>query len=206
MDPQQAVLIVFGIVACFMGYSMFRTMLPLWGFVLGGWIAFILLPTILPAKAGDLVVQLIAAVVGGLIGAAIAIPLYFVIIFISGAVLGMIFGIMLGALIDLGGISTAAQLSAFTNMSFPPIPHTATQFVLMAIVGLIMGGISINFQKFMICASSAFMGAGAIVTGLVGPITQISSSDMGRGAFMLIGWMFLGMAGLFIQFRMMGEV
>jgi hypothetical protein len=37
--PQGIILIVFGIIICFAGYSLFRSMLPLWGFILGGLIA-----------------------------------------------------------------------------------------------------------------------------------------------------------------------
>ena len=31
---QSAVMIVLGVIACFAGYSLFRTMLPMWGIIL----------------------------------------------------------------------------------------------------------------------------------------------------------------------------
>jgi len=206
MTGQDAFLIVLGISACFAGYSMFRGMLPLWGFVLGGWIAYTMLPAIVGGWAENLLFQVIGIVAGALIGAIIAVPLYFVIVFFSGAALGMLVGIMLGALIDVGGISSIRQLSTFTAMSFPPVAQTATQFVLMAIGGVILGGMAINFQKFMICASSAFLGSAALVTGLGGPITTLSATEMGRSAIMVTVWLMLGLIGLFVQFRMLGEV
>jgi hypothetical protein len=203
---QDAFLIVLGVLACFTGYSMFRGMLPVWGFILGGWIAYTFLPTIVgAARAHELIVQITGIGIGALIGAVIAVPLYFVIIFLSGAALGMLMGVMLGALIDVGGLASIQQLTTFTAMTFPPTPQSATQFLLMGLGGLILGGTAIYFQKFMISASSAFLGAAAVITGLGEPIFAMSSTDMGRSAIMLTAWMLLGMIGLFVQFRMMGE-
>ncbi len=204
---QDAFLIVVGLLLCLMGYSMFKGMLPIWGFILGGWIAYTILPAVVGAgRASELIVQIIGIGVGALIGAIIAVPLYYVLIFLAGAAWGMILGIMLGALIDVGGLGTVHQLTVFTRMSFPPVPQTGTQFLFMIIIGVILGGLAVNFQKFMICASSAFIGSAALITGLLGPITALSASEMGRGALMVAAWVVLGLLGLFIQYRMMGEI
>jgi len=205
-NGQDIVLIVLGIISCFMGYSMFRNMLPLWGFLVGGWIGYTLMPGFLPAQSGQVLYQIGSFLVGGIIGALISMPLYFVIIFLSGGALGMLMGILTGALIEVGGLSSIRQLTTFTSMSFPPFPQTALQFILMVIFGLVLGGVAIGFQKFMICASSAFLGAAAIMTGLTGTVFLASNTDMGRSAVMLAGWLILGLLGLFLQFRMMGEV
>ena len=204
---QQTGMLVLGLLACFMGYSMFRSMLPLWGFLLGGWIAFTLMPSVVQdARAGQMIYQIGSFVAGGLVGMLISLPLYFVIIFLSGAALGMLMGILTGALIDVGGIASVRQLTTFTSMSFPPLPQTPLQFVLMMIFALVLGGVAVAFQKFMVCASSAFLGAAAIITGLSGPIAMLANNDASRGAFMMIGWMLLGLIGLFVQFRALGEV
>lgn len=206
ITPQEAVMIVLGVLACFAGYSMFRTMLPLWGFILVGWIAFIYLPVVFSVpRAQQGLYQAIAFISGGLIGAILAIPLYYAVIFLSGAALGGVFGILLGAIIEVGGISSMRQITALTNMAFPPIPETATQFLLMVAIGLILGFASIGFQKFMIIASSSFVGAAALVSGLAGAITNISLSDMNRAAFLLTGWILMGLLGMFVQFRVLGE-
>jgi hypothetical protein len=203
---QDAFLIALGILACFSGYSMFRSMLPLWGFILGGWFAYIMLPAVVgPGRADSLIVKIVGIGIGALIGAAISTPLYYVIVFLSGAALGMIFGVMFGTLIDVGGLSSMAQLNQFIALSFPPAPQSGMQFLMMVIGGLILGSAALNFQKFMICASSAFLGAAAIITGLGGSLGSLTSSDMNRSAFMLIGFLILGMIGLFVQFRAMGE-
>ncbi len=200
------IMIVLGILVCFTGYSMFRGMLPVWGFILGGWIAYTIMPTILgPDRAGQLLFQLIGIGVGAIIGAAIAVPLYFVIVFLSGAALGIIFGVMVGALIDVGRLSTLAEWKAFIAMTFPPIPQSGMQYLIAAIAGILLGMVALGFQKFMICASSAFLGAAAFITGLGGGITTISSSDIGKGAIMVTAWIILGLIGLIVQFRVMGE-
>lgn len=207
LSGQDIVMIVFGIAFCFMGYSMFREMMPLWGFLLGGWIAYTLLPAVVHGpQAHELLFQVIAFGVGGVIGAIISFPLYLGIVFLTGAALGMLMGILVGAFIDTGGFTSFRQITAFTAMSFPPLPQTGMQYFLMVVFGLVLGGIAIPFQKFMVCASSAFLGSAAMITGLGGPISLVSSSDMGRGAVMMVGWLILGLVGLFVQFRMLGEV
>jgi hypothetical protein len=205
MSGMSMIYVLFGILACFMGYSMFRDMLPLWGFLLGGYIAFILFPAIFKAQAHSLLYQGIAFGVGGIIGAAIATPLYFIIIFLSGAALGMVFGVMIGSLIDVGGLSSIKQMMSFLSMTFPPIPRTVAQFVSMAVLGVITGGTAINFQKFMIISSSSFLGAFAIATGLSGTLSQFSATAMGRGAVMLLSVLIIGLIGMFVQFRLSGE-
>jgi hypothetical protein len=206
ITAQAAVMVVFGVIACFAGYSLFRTMLPMWGFILGGWVAFTFLPVVIQGPNADTnLYKAIAFIGGGLVGAIIAIPLYFVIIFLSGAVLGGVVGILFGAVIDVGGIASMRQLTALSNMAFPPIPSTATQFVMMAIFGIILGLVAINFQKFMIIASSAFVGAAALISGLTGIIAGLTTTDMSQAVVMLVAWMVLGLLGMFIQFRLLGE-
>lgn len=206
VTAQDAFLVAIGVIACFMGYSLFRDMLPVWGFIIGGWITYTLLPAFFPFDVGsDLLYAIITFGIGGIIGAIIATPLYFVMIFLAGMALGMFMGIMLGALIDVGGISSARQLNQLTNMAFPPVPRTMMQYILMIVFGLVLGGVSVNFQKFMVSASSAFVGAAAIITGLGGSVTQIGI-DMSKGAIMIVAWIILGLIGMVVQFRSTGEV
>ncbi len=203
--PQGIILVIFGIMACFMGYSLFKSMLPLWGFLLGGWFLLSFGPSFIPIPpAQNLVYQIGLYVVGGLIGAVIAVPLYFVIIFFSGAALGALAGVLVGALIDMGGINSFSQLDNFTMLTFPPQPSTLLQFVLMVIFGLILGLLALNFQKFMITASSAFVGAAALVGGLSGVISS-GLQTSGIGALLIMAWMVLGFVGLFVQFQVMGD-
>lgn len=204
---QDGVLAAIGLIACFAGYSMFQGLLPAWGFILGGWITYTFLPVIVgPAQAENVAVLIVGVLIGGVIGAAVAAPAYYLIIFLSGAALGMIVGVLFGTLIDVGGISTIGQLTSFTDLAFPPTPQTAMQYLFGGIGALVLGGLSFSFQKFMICAASAFLGATAVITGLGGSFLAVSGSDMGHSATMITAWIILGFVGLYVQFRMMGEV
>ncbi len=207
ITPTAAVMIIFGVIALIGGYSMFRSMLPLWGFLLGGWVAFSFLPFIIRTpQASSAIFQAVAFVIGGLVGAAIAIPLYYVIVFISGAALGGLAGSMVGAIIDIGGFTSVRNIMTFTNMAFPPVIQSNTQIIFLVIFGIILGAAALNFQKFMIIASSSFLGSAALVSGLIGPITKIGSTDMNRAGMMLMAWLLLGIIGMIVQFRMSGDV
>lgn len=205
-SAQDVLYIVLGIVLCFMGYGLFRNMLPLWGFILGAWLSFLALPNILGADlAGQMAFKLGGAVVFGFIGAAIAGPLYFLIIFLSGAVLGMMIGSVLGYIVEIGGIFSIHQIFLLTQLPFPPMPQTSTQWLLLLIGGLIFGGLAINFQKFMICASSAFLGAAAVVTGFSGSMTGLAGNPTGQGALNVMIWLGLAVVGLIVQMHLAGK-
>lgn len=207
ITPQGIVMVLVGATACFMGYSMFRSMLPLWGFILGGWIVTILAPNFIQVPVSQaLFLTLGSFVVGGLIGALIASPLYYVIIFLSGAALGALFGIVGGSFLDIGGITSFRDMQALSNLSlsFPPQVTSMTQLVLIVILGGIMGLLALNFQQFMITSSSAFVGAAALVSGLSAVITD-SFPNMGANLMMVVAWLLLGLIGIFVQFRILGD-
>lgn len=206
MTIQDMLLFVVGIIACFAGYSMFKEMLPVWGFFLGGWITFTLMPGLLPEYGGQMAYRIAAFVVGGFISSLLASPLYLLAVFAAGGALGMLFGVMLGNVIEIGGFFTPYQISTLMRTSFPPYPHTGIQFLCMALGGLVMGGASISFQKFMIIASSAFVGAAAVISGLSGTLLAMTSHISGRGVLILIGWVMLGVIGLVVQFHLTSDL
>lgn len=201
--PENTVMIVFGLIALIGGYSLFRSMLPLWGFLLGGWLGYMLLPTIIQSPEASTGLYLVGAfIIGGILGALLSRPLYYGIVFFSGAVLGGLAGVMLGSIVDLGGFSSIGQIIAFTKMAFPPLPQSAMQYLLMAIFGVLLGGAAIAFQKFMIIASSSFLGAAALVSGLMDSIALVSSSDINQAASALLIWLVISLIGMFAQFQM----
>jgi hypothetical protein len=206
VTPEQIIMIVLGVISCFGGYSLFRATASLWGFILGGWIGYTMLPVFTPpAISGNLMYHIGAFIGGGVIGALIAVPLYFVIIFLSGAALGALFGIMGGALVDMGGITSLRHLPVYINLVFPPLPRTGLQMIMMAVFGLILGGAAISFQKFAVIASSAFLGAAALISGLTGSILLLNLARSSQAAILLMGWFILAMAGILAQYRMMDE-
>ena len=207
VTPQGIMMVLVGAMACFMGYSMFRSMLPLWGFILGGFIAMTIVPNFINVPASQSLFWVIGIfAVGGLIGALISTPLYYVIIFLSGAGLGALLGIISGAFIDMGGITSFRDIQNIQNMSitFPPQVTSMTQLVLIIIFGGILGFMALSFQQFMITASSAFLGAAALVGGLSVVITN-SMPDVSSNLLLMLGWMILGMLGILVQFRVLGD-
>jgi uncharacterized membrane protein len=90
-------------------------------------------------------------------------------------------------------------------MTFPPRIDTPLQVILMVVLGLIVGGFSISFQKFMIIASTAFLGAAGVVSGLTGAILDALRASPTKGVLVVVSWLLLGMIGLFVQFRMRDE-
>ncbi|HMN60392.1 MAG TPA: DUF4203 domain-containing protein [Anaerolinea sp.] len=207
ITPLGIVLVIFGIMVCFAGYSIFQSMLPLWGFVLGGFIAIIIVPMLFPfPKAQETIYQVAAFGVGGLIGALLARPLYYATVFLSGAAAGALIGMVIGSYLTVSGGQVSVQaLTELAAMSFPPRIENSLQVVLMIAFGLIVGGFSISFQKFMISASTALLGAAAVVSGLTGAILDVFRSSPTRGFTYFVVWLALGMIGLFIQFRMRDE-
>jgi len=207
VTPQGIVMVLVGATACFMGYSMFRSMLPLWGFILGGWIFMTFSPNFIQVPASQQLFLVIGSfIVGGLIGALVATPLYYGIVFSSGAAFGALLGVIFGAFLDTGGITNFRDVQELSNMSFtfPPQVSSMTQLVMIVIFGVILGFLALNFQKFMITASSAFLGSAALVSGLSAVITN-SFPNMGANLLMVIGWLLLGMVGIFVQFRVLGD-
>lgn len=201
---QGMILVVFGIFVCFMGYSMFKSMLPLWGFVLGGLVAINFGGSLTSQFAMDpLIVQIGTFVVGGVIGALIASPLYYVAVFLTGAALGGLVGLVVGAYIQIsGGTISFAALGQLANMSFPPALNTGTQFLLLIVLGIVTGGFAIAFQEFMITASTSLIGSAVLVAGLDTTVLRGMQNSPERGVYMVVIWFAVGMLGLFIQYRM----
>lgn len=205
--PQGIILLVFGIFICFAGYSMFKSMLPLWGFILGGLIAVTFGTAFAGRFVADLlVVQIIMFIVGGVIGALISSPLYYVAVFVTGAALGGLIGIVFGAYLEVsaGAVSVRA-LTTLSGLSFPPPVTSTLQFVFMVLFGIITGGFAIGFQKFMITASTAFIGAAAFVAGLNSSAFNLLRDNPGRSMWVIVVWFALAFLGLFIQYRMRDE-
>src|SRR6185503_4792568 len=80
--PAAALLLAGGIVSCFFGYRLFRTVLAIFGFIFGGMIASSVF------GVSDTTLMLVAWIAGGLVGAFILIVAYFVGVALTGAALG----------------------------------------------------------------------------------------------------------------------
>lgn len=207
VTPQGIILVIFGGFICFAGYSLFKTMLPLWGFFLGGLVFMTFAPGLFPTvHVSVLVIQIVAFIVGGAIGALISQPLYYVILFLTGAAMGGLIGMVLGAYLQLaGGIVSFRALTELSNMPFPPPVTSTLQTGLIIILAIVSGGAAIGFQRFMVSASTAFIGSAALIAGLDQSVMITLRSRPGSAVWILLGWLVLAIVGLFLQYRM-GEL
>ena len=175
--------ILVGAVQCFLGYRIFKFILGLTGFLIGGALAGVIGYAISQQE----VVALLAGLVGGFIGAALLIALYFIGVFLIGALLGGI----------LGAVFFAVAGSS---------PEPAVLLILAVIAGVI----ALIFQKFMIIVSTGFGGAWSVVMGIAyfttGAIDPTNLERMFRSGgtllyAILLCWIALGIVGVIVQFK-----
>ena len=131
--------VIIGLIYCFLGYRIFKFILGLTGFLIGG----ALVGGVAYAISQQEVTGILMGVVGGALGAALLVALYFVGVFLLGAVLGGGLGFLLAAL--AGGSPEPAIL------------------IILAIIG---GVVALFVQKFMIIVTTAFSGAFNVVIGV----------------------------------------
>jgi hypothetical protein len=174
--------IIFGIVACFFGYRIFRVVLSILGFIVGASIGMALV------GESTQTTQFLVALVGGLIGAVVMNALYFLGIVIAGALLGAL-------LVNL----LLAALGVEPNVVF-------------LVVGAIVGGaVAVVLNKQMIILSTAFSGAAGVIYGLTlfipdlggfDPLGTLSRANQSQPSLvLLVAWIILGIAGVGAQYR-----
>jgi hypothetical protein len=185
--PAGLVLILVGLLACLAGYRLFRTVLTLYGFVLGALFASSLVaPSNVPA-------MLVALAVGGVAGALILFAGYFAGVMIVGAAFG------------------ALVLHAFWALIRDTEPH-GLLVILSAAAG---AGAAAYAQRHVVILATAFAGAQTAVAGVVaslasrGPhrpggddvwIGHLAPAPVGR-QWPFFAWLALGLLGTFVQLR-----
>jgi hypothetical protein len=137
--PAGVVLFFGGFLACFAGYRLFRTVLAIYGFILGAMIASSVM------GATNTTGMIIAAILGGLVGAVILVFAYFVAIAIVGAGLGAL-------VVHLAWRQMAA-------LDPPP---------LAVITASVIGGLgAMVLQRYVIIVATAFGGAWTTIVGAI---------------------------------------
>lgn len=132
--------VVIGCFQCFFGYRTFKVMLFATGFLLGfaaGVVSYDL-------YARNESYAFISGIFGGILGAGLMGVLYFVGLFVLGACLG---GILIVVI--------------YTFLQSPPHPE------ILGVSALILGVLTLKFQKFMIILVTAVEGAWLIIMGMV---------------------------------------
>jgi hypothetical protein len=151
--PAAAILLGGGIISCFFGYRLFRTVLAIFGFILGALAASSLF------GVSDTGLMLIAAVVGGLVGAFVLIAAYFVGVALVGAGLGAV----------------------IANLVFSAGDRDPSVFVV--ILFSVAGAVGATYlQRYFIIVGTAFGGAWTMIVGamaLVGDRAALRAATSG---------------------------
>ncbi len=196
--PAAILLVIGGLVACFAGYRVFRTVLGIYGFIFGAFVATSAMGT------SDTAWLVGAALVGGIVGALILIAAYFI-------------GV---ALIGAGAAALAVNLIwGQVTGGDPP----ALAIIIAAIAGALA---SLSLQRYVIVIGTAFGGAWTLLIGglaLAGHRTAEAAASAAASAtagidrpdvwvlyptnpapgemWVPIAWIVLGAAGVLVQMR-----
>ncbi len=183
--PAAIVLLVGGLIACFLGYRLFRIVLAIFGFIIGALAASSIF------GMTDTWPMLAAAAVGGLIGAAILFLAYFVGVALVGA--------GLGALVANVAFSAGERAPGVLAV------------VLLSILG---AAFAMYLQRYFIIVGTAFGGAWTLIVGamaLVGDRRALAAAASGDvwvayplnpapgQRWVPIAWIVLGLIGAGVQ-------
>ena len=188
--PAAAILLAGGVISCFFGYRLFRTVLAIFGFILGALAASSVF------GISNTTLMLVAAVIGGLIGAFILIAAYFVGVALVGAGLGAVI----------------ANL-AFSSGGRDPSVFVVVLFSIAGAVG------ATYLQRYFIIVGTAFGGAWTMIVGamaLVGDRNALKAATSGDvwvayplnpapgQRWVIYVWIFLSLLGAAVQVGITG--
>ena len=151
--PAAAMLLAGGVISCFFGYRLFRTVLAIFGFVLGGMLASSVF------GVSNTTMMLVAWVLGGLLGAFILIFAYFLGVALAGAAIG---AAVANVMFSIGNRDPRALI-----------------VILFSITGAIA---AMYLQRYFIIVFTAFGGAWTMIVGamaLVGDRTALKAAASG---------------------------
>ena len=183
--PAAIILLLGGVVACFFGYRLFRIVLAIFGFIIGGFAASSVF------GVSDTGPMLAAFLVGGLIGAAILIAAYFVGVALVGAGLGA---------------ATANLLFAATDQT----PH----FLIVVLLTIAGAAGAMYLQRYFIIVGTGFGGAWTLIVGamaLIGDEAALAAAAAGDvwvaypmnpapgQRWVPVAWIVLGLIGTAVQ-------
>ncbi len=167
--------ILYGLIACFFGWRVFRFTLTVAGVLIGGALGY-------SAGAGSLVFAIIGAVIGGLL----LYALFRIGIFVAGALLGAVLGIALGLLIGLeqGGLMLLAVI----------IGVVAGGLIALVLQKLVV------VASTAFSGAASLVGGLALIFPTLGLIVT-TEDGFTQTTFGFIVWLVLGALGFLFQFR-----
>jgi len=145
------VLVIGGAIACFAGYRLFRTVLAIYGFILGALMASSMM------GSTNTVGMIVAAIAGGVVGAIVLTFAYFVGIALIGAGLG-------------------ALVAHVAWTQFQATDPPAFVVIVLAILGAIGAMV---LQRYIIVVGTALVGAGTRVVGVVALMVDRGAAQPG---------------------------
>jgi hypothetical protein len=187
--PAAVLLLAGGIVSCFFGYRLFRTVLAIFGFIFGGMLASSIF------GVSNTSMMVVAWLLGGLAGAFILMVAYFVGVALMGAALG-----------------AAVAHIAFSSGRDPSV----IVVILFAVAGAIS---ATYLQRYFIIVGTAFGGAWTMIVGamaLVGNRTALRAATSGDvwvayplnpapgQRWVLLVWILLSLIGAGVQLGITG--
>jgi hypothetical protein len=134
--PAAVVLVAGGLLSCFFGYRLFKVVLAIFGFIIGGLAASSVF------GEGAATAMVIAAIVGGLCGAILMFAAYFLGVALVGA-----------------GVGVATVHVIWTQIQGDPHPAVVIVF---AVLGALL---ATWLQRYVIILGTAFGGAWTVVVG-----------------------------------------
>ena len=188
--PAAAVLIAGGLVACFVGYRLFKFVLGIFGFIIGALAASSIW------GPSDTTYMVIAAILGGIAGSLLLLAAYFVGVALVGAGLG-------------------ALLANLIWMRIEGDPHPFV-VVLFSVAGALL---ATWLQRYVIILATAFAGAWTLVVGilaLMGENTAMNAAAAGDiwvaypmnpapgYPWVPYAWILLGLMGTAVQMFVTG--
>jgi hypothetical protein len=178
-------LVILGLALCFMGYSLFRVLLPIWGFIAGLIFGVQALDSLVGGGFLSVSLGLVIGFFIGLLLAAIAYWVYAFAIVLFGAALGYVLGAGLMLLIglDYGFITVVVGLFSSVLMAMLFVKGRMPKFLVMLltamggsmvmITGLFVlvgkvptAGLSVFLTRYMVYGSWFWLIVWAIVAGL----------------------------------------
>ena len=184
--PAAIILLAVGLLACFMGYRLFRWLLGIYGFVGGAYLTSLLIDALEPWVAAAAIVG------GGLAGAAFLLLVYLAGVAILGAGLGVL------------------AVSMFWT------PPTGDPVWWVVVAACLIGAIAaVSLQRYVIIVSTSFGGAWTALVGALalggdaealaaagGDLWQVYPMAPANGQVpFAIGWFGLGLLAALVQLR-----
>jgi hypothetical protein len=188
--PAAGVLVLGGVIACFLGYRLFKFVLGIFGFIIGALAASSIW------GASDTTYMVIAAIVGGIAGSLLLLAAYFVGVALVGAGLGALVANLI-----------------WTQIEGDPHPFVV---VLFSVAGALL---ATWLQRYVIILGTAFGGAWTIVVGvlaMMGDKTAMNAAAAGDiwvaypmnpapgQPWVPYAWIALGVVGTLVQMFVTG--